>query len=100
MFNLNLRLAAFAALHVLGAAALAQDSAQSLPAIKLSIEQRLAAAVIDGLTIVRLQPRPAVVRGQMAEERKPLVMPTPEQLGIPTVRLSMPTPEALGIPTR
>ncbi len=36
MFNLKLRLAAFAALHMLGAAALAQDSAQSLPAIKLS----------------------------------------------------------------
>ena len=36
MFNLKLRLAAFAALYMLGAAALAQDSAQSLPAIKLS----------------------------------------------------------------
>jgi uncharacterized protein len=36
MFNLNVRVAAFTALHLLGASALAQDSAQSLPAIKLS----------------------------------------------------------------
>jgi uncharacterized membrane protein (UPF0127 family) len=36
MSNLNVCIAAFTALHLLGASALAQDAAQSLPAIKLS----------------------------------------------------------------
>jgi hypothetical protein len=45
--------------------------------------------------------KPAIVRGQKADQQKSLAMPSPEQLGVlPTKRqpaLAMPTPEQLGL---
>lgn len=51
--------------------------------------------------VAQQPPRLPVARGQKADEpRKPLVMPTPEQLGVRAAspaKIEMPPPEQLGV---